>query len=105
ASGKVQAFVWRYGVMSNLGLLPGGDSSEAHAINDGGVIVGRANGANNVFRAVLWNGGAPTDLGTGIASNRAAHALNICGALVGEAPQLVPPFFSFLQTRAVQWSA
>ncbi len=42
ADGRNQAFVWQNGRMTGLGFLPGGTSSVAMAINNGGKITGHA---------------------------------------------------------------
>jgi probable HAF family extracellular repeat protein len=72
------AFVWKNGVTTDLGTLPGGQSSFAYWVNDRGLIVGQSQngsidpltGAPEV-RGVLWRKGQIIDLGTlgGNASN------------------------------------
>src|SRR5262245_45831236 len=63
------AFLWEDGTMTDLGILPGGKSSTAAAINNRGDIAGTANkdfidvGMDKI-RAVLWSGGAMIGLGT-----------------------------------------
>ncbi len=60
---ETHAFVYQNGVMSDLGSL-GGGYSEAHAVNDQGVIVGDALTADNDFHAFSYQDGVMTDLGT-----------------------------------------
>jgi probable HAF family extracellular repeat protein len=57
-------FVWRDGVMTDLGALPGGVSySEALSVNESGVIAGGALDAAGDYRAVIWRNGRIIDLG------------------------------------------
>jgi probable HAF family extracellular repeat protein len=68
----------------DLGLLPGGTSSRANAINNQGQIVGSADTSAGNTHAVLWQHGKVTDLGTlpgGTTS--AASAINDQGQIVG----------------------
>jgi probable HAF family extracellular repeat protein len=74
----VRAFVWNNGAITDLGTLPGGQSSFAYWVNDRGLIVGQSQngsidpltGAPEV-RGVLWRKGEIIDIGTlgGNASN------------------------------------
>jgi probable HAF family extracellular repeat protein len=48
--------------MVEIGTL-GGNSSEATAINDAGVVVGRAQVADGTWHGFLWRYGRPVDLG------------------------------------------
>jgi probable HAF family extracellular repeat protein len=51
--------------ITDLGTLPGGNSSAAHAINERGQIVGFSTTASGAEHAVLWSkDGKMTDLGT-----------------------------------------
>ncbi len=71
--------------ITDLGLLPGGTSSVANAINDNGEVVGGADVANGDIHAFLWTarngmqdiGGLP---GTNYAS---ATDINLRGQVVG----------------------
>jgi probable HAF family extracellular repeat protein len=58
----LHAFLYRDGVMRDLGTL-GGRASHALAINDEGVIVGTASAANGVARPFVYRDGVMTDLG------------------------------------------
>lgn len=74
-SSMAVGFLWRDGVLTNLGIPP----SVAEAINDHGQIVGRSQG-----RAVSWRDGVMTDLG-GLPGARYATArdVNDTGVIVG----------------------
>ena len=54
--GSGRGFVWRHGVMSDLGVLTadGENGSRANDINNNGWIVGGSDVANGDFHAVLW---------------------------------------------------
>jgi len=54
ASGEKHAFMWKKGVMTDLGTL-GGSSSYATGINDKGQVVGGAKTASGKNHAVLWD--------------------------------------------------
>src|SRR5262249_41510348 len=66
------ALQWQNGIVTDLGALPGGGSSQPNWINDRGLIAGISqNGQVDPlisgfpeFRAVLWQDGNITDLGT-----------------------------------------
>lgn len=91
-----RAFVWRNGVMTNLGSLgvnaSGVGNSAAVAINAGGQVVGNSNyfvnGADMGSRAFVWRDGVMTNLGmlgtstTGVGSSTAV-AINASGLVAG----------------------
>jgi probable HAF family extracellular repeat protein len=105
------------GVLTDLGTLADGESSQADWISANGLISGLArNGEIDPlvpgfpeFRAVLWRDGEMIDLGTlpdgGFES--VANAVNNRGQVVGFALNTVPDAFSFVgfptQTRAFLW--
>ena len=79
------AFVWQGGALRDLGTL-GGNLSEALAINEDSLIVGRADFSPDspYHHAVLWRGGAITDLGVvSPCQNSTATAINAAGDVVG----------------------
>lgn len=78
-----QAFIETGGVMTGLGLLPGGVFSEATGINSGGAVVGIEDNAASDERAFVYAGGVKTDLGTLGGPNAAAYAINDNGLIVG----------------------
>jgi uncharacterized membrane protein len=91
------AFAWKNGVTSDLGTLPGGSSSWAYWVNNGGLIVGvsqnglidpltgypEANGA-------LWNKGHIANLGTFGGNQSSANAINDRNQIVGRALNTIP---------------
>jgi probable HAF family extracellular repeat protein len=113
------AFQWQNGVLTDLGTLPGGASSQAEWINSAGLIAGIAqNGQTDPlipgfpeFRAVLWQNGSITDLGTLDGGYESlAFGMNDSGDIVGPALNTVPDDFCLFapglcttQTRAVLW--
>jgi probable HAF family extracellular repeat protein len=80
---RLRAFVWRSGVMTNLGALAGGLRSEATAINQDGIIVGWSENSSGEMRAVRWKDGARRNLGTLGGRNSQATAINVFGVIVG----------------------
>ncbi|MBU0617593.1 MAG: hypothetical protein KKI02_07740, partial [Planctomycetes bacterium] len=69
AAGDARAFIWlpsaAYGLsagMSDLGTLPGGDTSWAFGINDYGRVVGTSNVTGGDFHAFIWADGTLYDL-------------------------------------------
>jgi probable HAF family extracellular repeat protein len=55
AEGPMRAFVWRHGVMTDLGVLAAGENgSRASDINNHGWVVGASDAAGGEFHAVLW---------------------------------------------------
>ena len=86
------AFVWKNGLITDLGTLPGGLSSFAYWVNDRGLIVGQSqNGSIDPLtgapqlRGVVWQKGQIIDLGTlgGNASN--TISINNRGQALGAA--------------------
>jgi len=77
--------LWENGKMSNLGALHPGWVSNAHDINDQGLIVGSSERLGSGNRsAVLWENGPVIDLGTLDGSRRmSAHAINNRGQIIG----------------------
>ncbi len=108
------AFQWRNGVLTDLGTLPGGASSQALWISANGLVAGNSqNGQIDPlipgfpeFRAVVWQNGTIVDLGTLEGGNESfVSAVNSRGQVVGAALNTVPdPFFGVgSQFRAFLW--
>jgi probable HAF family extracellular repeat protein len=113
----VHAFTWQRGRISDLGALPGNNSSAIFAVNSRGDGVGMSgNGAINPVAhwpeetAVMWRGGHIINLGTvpgGLESG--AIAINDQGQVDGYALNNVPDPYSMIgsqagtQTRTFLW--
>lgn len=110
------AFLWQDGERTDLGLLPGGASSQANGISSTGLIAGVAeNGQIDPLlpgvpeiHAVLWQNGSITDLGTLEGGNESvANAVNKKGQVVGLFANNVADQYSMFipgfQSRAFLW--
>ncbi len=107
------AFRWRNGNLTDLGTLPGGNSSGAVAVNESGTIVGLADnglidpqaGFPEAF-GVLWSHGHIQNLGALGGNQSFAVAINNLGQVTGVAENDVPDPFSFLgatEAHAFLW--
>ena len=87
-NGASHGFLWRRGVVTDLGVLPGGDNSFASAINDHGEIVGWSATApnNGDLHAFRWRDGTMTDLGVPPEpfSQSIARDINNAGQIAGD---------------------
>jgi probable HAF family extracellular repeat protein len=109
------AFQSHNGAVTDLGTLPGGSSSQAFWISGNGLITGNAqNGQIDPLiagfpevRAVLWQKGGITDLGTLEGGYESlTSAVNDRGQVVGFATNTVSDPFSYFgptQARAFLW--
>jgi probable HAF family extracellular repeat protein len=95
------AFQWQNGVLTDLGVLPGGDDSYAFSSNDRGEVVGMSeNGLIDPFTGfpetvgVLWTRGKVINLGTLGGNASWAGAINDRGQVVGAALNDIPDSFS-----------
>jgi probable HAF family extracellular repeat protein len=105
----VHAFVWKNGAITDLGTLPGGQSSFPYWVNDRGLIAGQSQntsidpltGAPQV-RGVVWQKGQIIDLGTlgGNASN--TISINNRGQVLGAATNTTPDPFANATLNACQ---
>jgi probable HAF family extracellular repeat protein len=108
------AFRWQDGVKTDIGALPGVNSSAAGPINERGWSVGQSqNGVIDPLlgtpeiRATLWKDGRIIDLGTLGGNESLASTVNNKGQVVGAAANTIPDPFSLFgfgtQTRAFLW--
>jgi uncharacterized membrane protein len=113
----IHAFQWQNGGKTDLGVLPGGITSQVVWISANGLMAGVSdngqqdpqNPALPQFRAVLWQQGEITDLGTlpegGYESF--ATAVNSRGEIAGQAYNTIPDPNSLqgygYQSRAFYW--
>jgi probable HAF family extracellular repeat protein len=77
-----RGFVWRDGVMSDLGTLGGSNTLGGADVNEAGQVVGTSLTASGEYHAFLWQNGAMIDLGTLWGMSR-ANAINNLGQVVG----------------------
>jgi probable HAF family extracellular repeat protein len=108
------AFRWQDGVVSNLGALPGSNSSLPAWVNDNGLVAGQSeNGIDPLtggyaVEAILWGkDGGLSDLGTLGGNQSYANAVNNRGQVAGAALNTIPdPYTSnvsnFYLTGATQ---
>lgn len=87
------AFLWRKGVMSDLGTLPGDFASWGEAINDNGEVGGLSCDMNGSCRAFLWQNDLMTDLNTLICPGSplflsTVWSINSRGEIVGDGTQI-----------------
>lgn len=106
------AFQWQNGVMTDLGSLPGTNSSYVNWVNAKGVATGNSeNGSIDPLlgfpevRAVVWNNGRITDLGTLGGNESTAAAINRHSWVTGSATNSVSDTACGLgtQCRAFLW--
>jgi probable HAF family extracellular repeat protein len=83
ADGTYHAFLWKNGVMTDLGSM-GGQNSGPYDINDEDQIVGDVQTPDGTTRAFLWQNGVMTVLNVGDDRGRtAAWGINNLGQIVG----------------------
>jgi probable HAF family extracellular repeat protein len=88
---QVHGFLWKNGVMSDLGTLPGNNNSVAGSINSRGWATGQSQTSTidpvvgiPEFRAVLWKEGRILDLGTlGSGTESLGVYVNDAGQVIG----------------------
>jgi probable HAF family extracellular repeat protein len=107
------AFQWQKGVLTDLGALPGVNSSFALAVNERGWAVGQSQTGEidpllgaPATRPVLWKNGRIVDLGTLGGDQNHALDINNSGEITGFALNATPDPFSFAgatETRAFLW--
>jgi probable HAF family extracellular repeat protein len=108
------AFKWQRGSLTDLGALPGVNSSFGSWITANGLVAGLSgNGEIDPLtggpeaRAVFWKGGQIIDLGTFGGNESLANAVNNRGQVVGLATNAIPDPFNFYgfgtQMHAFLW--
>ena len=108
------AFQWRDGILTDLGVLPGGSNSFPYGINAKGWVVGGSeNGTFDAvlgipeFDATLWHNGQITNLGTLGGNESLAGDVNGRGQIVGFSANAVPDSVSMFgfatETRPFLW--
>ena len=86
----VDPFLWKHGVMTDLGSL-GGTIGSAQCANHRGQIIGQSNLSGDVLtHAFLWEKGVMNDLGTLGGDNSQAIWINDSGVIVGSADLAAP---------------
>ncbi|HTK81712.1 MAG TPA: hypothetical protein VL633_05425, partial [Bacteroidota bacterium] len=96
------AFLWKNGVLTDIGSL-GTGHTQAHGISDSGEVVGWTFNQAGRDVAFSWKNGVMTDLNTQIDSNsgwylRTAYAVNNHGQIVGVGQYAGIEHFAFLLT-------
>lgn len=83
--GRQHAFLYRQGVMHDIGTLPGGRVSWGNAINEAGDVAGYSNSHNlDIYHAILYSQGKMSDLGSLQHGNSSyATGINNLGQVVG----------------------
>jgi probable HAF family extracellular repeat protein len=85
---EFHAVLWHRGEVIDLGIVAGGSSSNAFAINNRGHIVGTSRDASDALQAVLWQNGTIATLETlPGARSTFARAINERGQIVGHSEQ------------------
>jgi probable HAF family extracellular repeat protein len=82
-SGEAHAFLYQDQFLRDLGLLPGGHTSQGYAVNSSGEVVGEADDANYLSQPFLYQHGNMIPLPTGGTLGGYASAINENGDVAG----------------------
>lgn len=94
------AFLETAGVMTDLGVLPGGTWTSGYAINASGNIAGYGNTGSGAFQAFTWSVKSGfTQLKTFGGANSYAFGINDAGKVTGSAQTLAGFMHAFLATN------
>jgi len=84
-SSEYNAFLYKDGVLNNLGTLGTGNYSYAHAINESGQVAGHShtNGTGTTSEAFIYENGSMTSIGTLGGKSAGAFDINDNGIITG----------------------
>jgi probable HAF family extracellular repeat protein len=95
------AFLYRNGVLHDLGTVGGGRHSEAYGVNNGGMVVGASQTLPTFFdHAFVYENGTMRDIGTLGGDWSAAFDVNDRGTVVGTAADAAGRGFAFVWDAA-----
>lgn len=80
---RMHAFVWKDGVMTDIGTLPGDAESEATAVNDLGHVIGRSNAPDGTAESFVRINGALKPLPRCGGNRVITESINNKGQIVG----------------------
>lgn len=89
-------FFWHAGTLTDLGFLPGGNTTDTYAVNESGEVVGDSGVYGGTMHAFAWTGGKMTDLGS-LGGDSHAFVINDKGQIAGVSLNAAG------QTLAVVW--
>ena len=99
STGLQRAFLWRDGILTNLGTL-GGSFSTANDINRKGAVVGISSLRTRKYQAFIWEQGVMRSLGVqGVLST--ASGINDAGVVVGQRQLVSNEFRAFIWRNGV----
>jgi probable HAF family extracellular repeat protein len=99
--GPEHAFLWQHGELADLGVLPGGITSQALGINELGMIVGLSKASLTNERTFVWQGGIMTSAVT----NRTTSSRGIGVPLVNNRGQVAGNLIRDNTAQAYLWES